>query len=349
MDFLKTTMRFFHNQFLKLSWLALLVVLLGHIVLSWSLMWLAGEADLLSPAQWLYFYVTTSTTVGYGDLSPGSELGRALAALFILPGGVVFFAAVLGKLSSFFITVWRKGMQGRGDFSGLENHIVIFGWHRHQTPKMVELIFGDTRRENRKVLLCTSQEMENPFPEQVLFIRGESLNDPALIQRTGIDNAARVIVFRDTDDQTLATCLAIAATRTKAHIVAWFESDQMVNLLHSHCPQIECHSNMSMELLVRSAQDPGSSRLQQQLLSTLIGPTQYSVRIPEDFAGTTFGRLLEFFKVYHEAIALGVADSATGNDLKLNPASAETVNAGQVVYYMSAQRIHRNEIQWEQL
>lgn len=349
MDFLKTTMRFFHNQFLKLSWLALLLVLLGHFAFSWSLMWLAGEEGLLSPAQWLYFYVTTSTTVGYGDLSPGSELGRVLAALFILPGGVVFLAAVLGKLSSFFITVWRKGMQGRGDFSGLENHIVIFGWHRNQTPKMVELIFGDTRRENRKVLLCTSQEMENPFPEQVLFIRGESLNDPALIQRTGIENAARVIVFRDTDDQTLATCLTIAATRTKAHIVAWFENDQMVNLLHSHCPQIECHSNISMELLVRSAQDPGSSRLQQQLLSTLIGPTQYSVRIPEDFAGTTFGRLLEFFKVNHEAIALGIADSATGNDLKLNPASAESVNAGQVIYYMSAQRIHRSEIQWDQL
>lgn len=349
MGFLKSTVRFFHHQFLKLSWMALLMVLSGHFFLSWYLMRLSGETQLLSPAQWFYFYVTTSTTVGYGDLSPGTELGRVLAALFILPGGVIFLAAVLGKLSSFFITVWRKGMQGRGDFSGLENHIVIFGWHRHQTPKMVELIFGDTRRDNRKVLLCTSEDIENPFPDKILFIRGESLNDPTLIHRTGIENAARVIVFRDSDDQTLATCLTIAATRTKAHVVAWFESDQMVHLLHSHCPQIECHSNISMELLVRSAQDPGSSRLQQQLLSTLVGPTQYSVRVPETFSGTTFGRLLEFLKVNHEAIALGVADSATGNDLRLNPASDDSVNAGQVIYYMSAQRIHRDEIGWDKL
>ncbi|MFK0573198.1 potassium channel family protein [Endozoicomonas sp.] len=348
MDFLKLTVRFFHHQFLKLSWLAVLLLLFGHFVLSWSLMWLAGETALLSPAQWLYFYVTTSTTVGYGDLSPGSELGRVLASLFILPGGVMVLAAVFGKLSSFFITVWRRGMQGSGDFSALENHVVIFGWHRHRTEKMVDLIFGDTRRDNRKVLLCISEEIDNPFPDKVLFVRGENLNDPALIQRTGVERAGRVIVFRDSDDQTLATCLTIV-TKTKAHIVAWFENDQMVNLLRSHCPQIECHSNISMELLVRSAQDPGSSRIQQQLLSTLVGPTQYSVRVPENFPGTTFGRLLEFFKTSHEAIALGVADSATGNDLRLNPASNDNVEAGQVIYYMSAQRIHRDEIRWDKL
>ncbi|WP_257264676.1 potassium channel family protein [Endozoicomonas sp. ONNA2] len=325
------------------------MVLLGHVIFSWVLMWLAGESALLPFDRWFYFYITTSTTVGYGDLSPGSGAGRILAALFILPGGVVLLAGVLGKLSSFFLGVWRRGMQGRGDFSGLENHIVIFGWKRNHTPKMVDLIFGDNRRENRKVLLCTSQEMDNPLPEKVLFAQGESLTDHSFIQRTGVGNAARVIVFRDSDDQTLATCLGIAATKTKAHIVAWFDNVQMVGLLQSHCPQIECHSNISMELLVRSAQDPGSSRIQQQLLSTLIGPTQYSVPVPEEFGGTTFGRLLAFFKADHEAIVLGVAGSATGNDLRLNPPGNHRVEAGQIVYYMAEQRIHGNEIQWEQL
>jgi len=346
LDFLKSTVRFFHHQFLRLSWLALLLVLAVHAILSWCLMYLAGETQLLGPVAWLYFYMTTSTTIGYGDFSPATELGRFFAALFIMPGGVVLLAAVLGKLSSFFITSWRKDMQGLGDYSDLTDHIVIFGWNRYHTPKMVELIYGDSRRENRKVLLCTSQEIENPLPEQVLFIRNENLNDPTIIRRTGVINAARVIVFREGDDRTLATCLSIAATSTRAHIVAWFENREMVALLQSHCPQIECHSNISMELLVRSAQDPGSSRVQQQLLSTLVGPTQYSVRVPEGFAGTTFGRLLEFFKANHEAIALGVAESATGNDLRLNPSSNDRVEAGQVIYYMAAQRIHGNEIMW---
>ena len=152
------------------------------------------------------------------------------------------------------------------------------------------------------------------------------------------------IVFRDSDDRTLATCLSIAATKTHAHIVAWFENQEMVTLLQSHCPQIECDSNISMELLVRSAQDPGSSRVQQQLLSTLVGPTQYSMRVPDNFAGTSFGQLLEFFKVRYEAIVLGVADSTTGNNLHLNPPSSYRVKAAQVIYYIAAQRICGDEV-----
>ena len=329
--------------------MTLMIVFLLHFLLSWGLMWCAGESALLSPDQWIYFYITTSTTVGYGDLSPQTPLGRILAALFLLPGGAVVLAGILGKLSTYFISVWRKKMQGKGDYSGLDNHIVIFGWHRRHTKRMIELIYGDVKREDRKVLLCTTEEMENPFPEKVLFVRGESLNDQALLKRTGVHQAARVVVFRKTDDQTLATCLTLAALKTHAHMVAWFENDEMINLLKSHCPGIECHSNISMELLVRSAQDPGSSRIQKQLLSTLVGPTQFSLCIPDDFPGTTFGRLLDFFKLNHEAIVLGVADSAIGDDLRLNPASTEAVKASQVVYYMADERINDSEIDWVSL
>ena len=347
MKYIKLSLRFFHNQLMKLSWLALLVVLLLHFGVSWGLMWIAGETVLLK--HWLYFYITTATTVGFGDLSPAGDTARVLAALFVLPGGVIILATLLGKCTTFFYNFWRKGMLGLGDYSDLQNHIIIFGWHRHRTPKMIELIFGDSRRENRQVLLCTTAEIENPLPEQVLFIRGENFNDQQMIKRTGVRNAARIIVFGESDDQTLATCLSIAASKTKAHIVAWFEKQQMVELLQSHCPTIECHSNLSMELLVRSAQDPGSSRVQHQLLSTLDGPTQYSVRVPDDFHGTNFGRLLEFFKVQHEAIVLGVADSVMGNNLRLNPNSDSAVGPGQIVYYLSAQRIHCAEIQWDKI
>ena len=349
MGFFKAMVRFFHYQFLRLSWLALLLVLAVHAMLSWYLMYLADERQLLAPVDWLYFYMTTATTIGYGDFTPDNKLGELFAALFIMPGGVVLLAAVLGKLSSFFIAYWRKSMQGLGSYPNLTGHIVIFGWHRDHTPKMIELIYGDKHRQHYKVVLCTSKKIENPLPEKVLFIRSEHLNDPLTLRRAGVVHAARIIVFRDSDDRTLATCLSIAATKTHAHIVAWFENQEMVTLLQSHCPQIECDSNISMELLVRSAQDPGSSRVQQQLLSTLVGPTQYSMRVPDNFAGTSFGQLLEFFKVRYEAIVLGVADSTTGNNLHLNPPSSYRVKAAQVIYYIAAQRICGDEVLWRDI
>ncbi len=347
MGYLQRTLRYFNQHFLKLSWLALVLILLSHFFLALGMMYLAGEDALIS--DWFYYYITTATTIGYGDLSPSSYSGRLMASLFVLPGAVVLFAGFLGKLTTFFIDFWRRGMQGKGDYSELSNHIVILGWNARHTPRMIELIYGDTRREEREVILCTTEDIENPFPDQILFVKGESLNDSQLLKRASLDSAARVIIYRDSDDATLATCLTVAARKTQAHIVAWFENLQMASLLKSHCPEVESHTNISMELMVRSAQDPGSSRLQSQLLSTLIGPTQYSVRVPDSFNGVTFGRLMEFFKVRHEAIALGIADSATGDDLKLNPKSTDTVVAGQVVYYLSAERIRSNEVYWQEL
>ena len=345
--FIRKTLRFFNRQFLKLNWVALAFVLFAHFVVSLGGMWLAGEQELFG--HWFYFYITTATTVGYGDLSPVTVAGRWLAALWIMPGGVVLFAGFLGKLSTFFILIWRKNMQGRGDYSDLENHIVILGWHGQRTTRMIQLIYGDTRRVNRKVVLCTTEEIENPFPGQVLFVRGENYNDETMLHRTGILTADRIIVDRSNDDQTLSTCLTLSAMDVQGHIVAWFDQGAQARLLKKHCPHIECHTNISVELLVRSAQDPGSFRLQGQLLSTLEGPTQYSVRVPDEFSGSSFGRLLEYFKTRHEAIALGIADSATGNDLRLNPATNERVKSGQLIYFMSAERIRSDEINWSEL
>ena len=347
MNFLHRTLRFFNLHFLRLSWFALFWALIIHFALSMILMYWVDERDIL--ADWFYFYITTATTIGYGDLSPASYGGRVLAAFFIMPGAVVLFAGFLGKLSSFFIDIWRRDMQGKGDYSSLSNHVVILGWHTRDTSRMIELIFGDARREDRQVVLCTTEEMENPFPDKILFVRGDSLKSEEMLNRAGIEQAARIIVLRDSDDETLSTCLTLAATATQAHIVAWFNEFSMARLLKKHCPEIECHSSISVELLVRSAQDPGSYRLQGQLLSTLEGPTQFSVQVPESFKGASFGRVLKYFKTEHEAIVLGVADSITGDDLQLNPSSDVAIIAGQLLYYMADLRILSQDVDWSEI
>ena len=343
---LKTTLFYLNQQLIKLSWFAILVLLGSLYFGSWLLMVLSGEEALTEAGTWFYYFITTATTIGYGDYSPETFGGRLVAAVLLMPGAVVLFAGFLGKMSSMFVTIWRRGMQGKGDYSMFDDHIVILGWHQEHTARMISLIYGDSRRVARKVVLCSTEEMDNPFPEQVYFVRGESLHSDDLLHRSGIQSAARIIIYRGNDDKTLASCLTIAALVDKGHIVAWFETPGMANLLKSHCPRVECHSSIAMELLVRSAQDPGSSRVQAQLLSTLEGPTQFSVRVPAHFRGVSFAHLMVFFKQEHEAIVLGVAHSIMGDDMLLNPASDYQVQAGQVIYYMASERIHSHDIQW---
>ncbi|MDP0563262.1 MAG: ion channel [Candidatus Endonucleobacter sp. (ex Gigantidas childressi)] len=327
----------------------LTTILFLHFSFSWLALVVAGEEVLVQPIDWIYFYVTTATTIGYGDFSPVTNVGKLLSAVIVMPGAVLLFAAFLGKVSALFIGVWRKGMQGEIDYSQLKDHIVILGWHPEKTSRMVQLIFGDVRGQKRDVVLCTSENVENPFPNIVRFVKGTRLLDKDVFRRSALELAGRVIIFQETDDQTLTACLSVCATKTTAHIVAWFEDSKMAGLVQSHCPQVECHTSLSVDLLVRSAQDPGSSRLQSQLLSTLEGPTLFSVQVPDDFEGTTFSCLLGVMKLKHEAIAMGLAETVMGKDLLLNPHGDHRVKAGQLIYFIAAERVGKSEVAWNDM
>ncbi|WP_434984192.1 potassium channel family protein [Vreelandella zhaodongensis] len=112
---------------INVSWTFLLLLALAHMATSWLLMCLTGEEVTGSLALWLYFYVVTASTVGYGDFSPTSTAGQLVAALYLIPGGISLFAALIGKATVTVSHFWRQQMQGKGDYSDLTGHTVVLG------------------------------------------------------------------------------------------------------------------------------------------------------------------------------------------------------------------------------
>ncbi|WP_196221371.1 potassium channel protein [Sansalvadorimonas verongulae] len=335
---------------LRLSWSALTIAFVAHFVLSWSFLVMAQEVHLTPPRAFYYFYVVTASTVGYGDLSPQSELGKLIVSLFVIPGGISLFATLVGKITTKLVEAWRQNMKGQLDFNGqLHDHLIIMGWHEYSTHRMIELIFGDINRKKRAVVLVSSREMENPDPKRIHFVATANLASDDACQRAAVKDASRIIITGHNDENTLTTALKLIATGTDAHIVCHFDNPDKANLLKAHAPQVECHISTTTEMLVRSAQDPGSSRVQSQLLNTLSGPTQFSIQVPGEFTGCTFKDIITYFKINNDALALGIADSAHGNDLVLNPHGDHPIHAGQLVYYMASARVLPSEINWQML
>ena len=80
-----------------LSWSVVVTVALFHFVISWAgLRWLDGGEASNSDIFW-YFYITTATTVGYGDFSPATSAGRLVTTLWIMPGSVALFTTIVAK------------------------------------------------------------------------------------------------------------------------------------------------------------------------------------------------------------------------------------------------------------
>ena len=86
-----------------------------------------GELSDIKNSFW--WAIVTITTVGYGDYSPETISGRALAVVLML-SGIGLVSTVTGSISSIFTT--RKIMEGKG-LSMIEssNHIVVCGWNEN--------------------------------------------------------------------------------------------------------------------------------------------------------------------------------------------------------------------------
>ena len=243
-------------------------------------------------------------------------------------------------------------MTGDKNFAHSNNHIIIFGWHDTRTKKMIDYILADTKRTDRRILLAVTEQMDHPFlaNESVDFARLTSFTNLGELERVAIRRADKVIIDGQDDDQTFTTALRISRlVKDDCHISAHFLDETKVDMLLEHCQNVECSSAKSAEILVRSMQDPGSSRVQEELLSTLRGDTQFSLAIPKDSKEMEFGTLFHHFKLEHDAILLGVAHNLSAQNMDLNPPLDYKVSEGDILHYISVERVLSSEVDWSSL
>jgi len=92
-----------HEYYILLS-LAITVVILGtvvfHLLEKWS--WIDS----------LYFTVITLATVGYGDLTPTTPVGKIVAVIFVIVG-VGIFLAFLNKVMEQRVERHQKRLEAR--------------------------------------------------------------------------------------------------------------------------------------------------------------------------------------------------------------------------------------------
>lgn len=346
LPFVTPLLRALYVHVTRLTWWALLTMAVGHYLVSWLLMTAFETGEIGHGGLFWYFYIVTATTVGYGDYAPASTGGRVTAVLWVVPGSIALFTAVIGKVIQTASDFWRRRMRGASDLSHLRDHIVILGWHGERTRRMVDQMLADDRRVRRDIVICATDDIENPLPDRTDWVRGPALTDPDVLRRAGIATAARAVVYSPSDETTLTGALAVAAANTRTHIVAYFENASTAQLLQAHCPDAEVNLSLSVDMMVRSVEDPGSSRLQRKLLSVTDGQTQFGVTVPDGTADTDYGTLFDLFKARHDATLIAVAETLTGNDLRLNAPRDMAVRPGMILYYVAQYRLRAEEIVW---
>ena len=83
--------------------------------------------------------------------------------------------------------------------------------------------------------------------------------------------------------------------------------------------------------MVRSAQGPDSNHVQRQLLSTMGGPTQFSLKVLSDIGEVKYGTLFSEHKEAHNVTLIGVAKSVLCDHLMLNAPTNHRGDPGTII------------------
>lgn len=316
-----------------LTWGSILVLLVSHMGFAYVGLYLASETELLG--NFLYFYVVTTSTVGYGDFSPNSEIGKYIVSLWLIPGGIAIFTSVLGKIITTIQTKVSIMKNGLGSFKNFKGHVVVVGYAQGET----EQLFLQTEQKlgkTEKVIVCTDASCSHDN-----WVRAVTFTDQKAYERANITNASRIVIMLPSDGETTNAIMAIMsiigkmkATDNLPNVVAYIQDERQAELIRNNFPFVECVVSNKVSYIARSLADPGISEVFEALSSSLNGYTLYSHTVShQDICGRNVD---DFEKSGCSVIAV----KQNGNLIFVNNHSKIMFSAGTTVYYVAKERIH---------
>ena len=327
--------RLYHDVLLLKVWIILLLIL-GYLASSWLFFYLAGEVALTEDLiTFLYFAATTASTVGYGDLSPVTKMGQLIASVFFFPVAVTIFTITLSKITVTAVERVRRMADGHGNYSNRKDATVLIGYHDDRTERMIEdLIAG---KDDDHTIILVSRHSDPQLPNNVYFVHSDKIDSIITLKRAGVENAAKLLIYADSDSETFNCCLAVRELNASVHIAAYFNDRETAKRAEKFA-NVETVVSVSSETLVRAAQDPGSSAVIQALASSTDSATIYSQIINQEI--DSIALIQNCLSQNINPIAVKITQNAK---ITFAPFPAK-LSGGDQVFYIADSR--PNEIVW---
>lgn len=317
-------------------------VLVAFFLLStYTGFWLAGEPQLTELNIFFYWMMTVGSTVGFGDFSPQTTAGRWITALWVFPVALSIFAVLitkLGMVASHIIQQQRRGLR----MLDLTDHFVVIGWNDRRTIQLIELLAHKSNGNNTDIVLVVDKAMEKPDSAALRninfhFVYTERYTQDEGMRRACLDKARAIIIDTLCDNDTLTIALYCNKVSPNSHKTAYFQAEEVGDLLKSQCQKITCIPSVSVEMMAKSSMDPGSERLIRQLLDTRYGENQYALDVPMGVS-MPYMDVFVMLKQRHNATLVGVR-KAGHEKITVNADHDDHVEAGDTLYYIAASRL----------
>ncbi len=251
----------------------------------------------------IWYTLVTITTVGYGDITPQSILGRT-AAMILLLAGVALFGALSGKFASFLFDRQQKKDRGLLKMNKMKNHFLICGWKPNFERILEGILLANPEIPPEKIILLNNSsqtEMEKIKADarfkNINYLHGDFTDEDTLL-KSQIKTAERALILADnsesfsnleTDSRTVLAVITIKNLNPRIYCVAEIiDSKFEKHLSLAHCDEIILSADYGQNLLIQASSGKGMSHILRELISEESDSGILICDIPPKFVGCNY-------------------------------------------------------------
>lgn len=281
---------------------------------------------------------------------PKTFLGRLLG-LFVMLGGLCFFAIFTGIISAAMVNRLSRRMEVREmALEDVKEHVIICGWSRVALRVMEELC-ADSRLRSKAIVLVN--ELESPpdmeaiqVPQdRLFFVRGDHTKVEVL-QKAGAERAAIAILLADeigqrTDQDRDARTVLAALTIEKLNrriftCVELHNRDNREHLAMAGVEEIIVPAEYAGRIIAASSRTRGLVALFDELLTSRYGNQIYKTDLPQEWIGKQVGWIHQELKQRYNAVLLSVERrDMEGCHVQVNPPSETILATGDQLIFIA--------------